>query len=62
MTHDDAIANYEAARRRFGDACLDPTTTHDKFEQAQQALREAARTLRGFPRTLAGITNAGRTA
>ena len=62
MTPADAIANYEAARRRFGDACLDPNTTHDQFEKAQTALRDAARTLRGFPRTLAGITNAGRTA
>lgn len=62
MTPDDAIANYEAARRRFGDACLEATTTAEQFEQAQTALREAARTLRGFPHTLAGITNAGRTA
>ena len=62
MTHDDALANFDAAKRAFGDACIDPNTTADQFEKAQQALREAARKLRGVPGTLAGITNAGRTA
>jgi hypothetical protein len=62
LTHDDAIANYDAAKRRFGDACIEPNTTAEQFEKAQTALREAARKLRGVPGTLAGITNAGRTA